>query len=430
MSSQRCRVLITGGGTAGHTNPGIAIAESLVKLGLESSEIRFLGGDRGNEKTLVPAAGFEIDLLSGRGIRRSLSPSALRDNVGAVGGLLGGLGRAVRTVRSLKPDVVVCLGGYAAFAGSAAAVATGTPLVISEQNARASAVNRLFGRFAAVSALPFPDTDLPKGELTGNPIRASVVDAVQSIDQVVARGRLSSRVWPGQADPLTDRVLLAVWAGSLGATRINEAVAGLAERWADRADVAVYHIVGKRDWERFAADRPKADHSGLLYVTVDYENHMAEVLRGSDVALCRAGASTVSELSAVGLPAVLVPLPIATRDHQRANASELVDVGGALLVDDTEVTTDRLESILGPLLDDRQRISTMSEAASSVGRPLAADAVARIVARVGGIVLRDEVSAEAERHRRSDSEIQDEQIRDQPVPDQRIPDQPIKGDAS
>ncbi len=385
MSRQPCRVLITGGGTAGHTNPGIAVAESLVKMGLSPEEIRFLGGERGNEKALVPAAGFDIDLLPGRGIRRSISLSAIRDNVGAVTGLLTGLGQALRTVRTVRPDVVVCLGGYAAFAGSAAAVATRTPLVISEQNARASAVNRLFGRFATVSALPFPGTDLPKGELTGNPIRASVVEAVQSVDQGEARRRIAQRLWSAESEALSQRVILAVWAGSLGATRINEAVAGLAERWDDRSDLAIYHIVGRRDWERFGRERPPSEPAGLLYVTVDYEDHMAEILRGADVALCRAGASTVSELSAVGLPSVLVPLPIATRDHQRANTAELADAGGAITLNDADVTIDSLEAVLGPLLADRERISLMSAAASSVGRPDAADAVARIVARVAGI---------------------------------------------
>lgn len=390
-----CRVLITGGGTAGHTNPGIAIAESLVDLGLRSPEIRFLGGDRGNEKTLVPAAGFEIDLLPGRGIRRSLSPDALRANVGAVTGLLSGLAKAVGLVRKLRPDVVVCLGGYAAFAGSAAAVATGTPLVVSEQNARASAVNRLFGRLATVCALPFPDTDLPKGQLTGNPIRASVVEAVQSVDRAEARLRISKRVWGVETTMaagaptvgIGDRRLLAVWAGSLGATRINGAVAELAERWADRDDLAIYHIVGRRDWETYRTEPAVSVSPGLIYITVDYENNMADVLRGADVALCRSGASTVSELSAVGLASILVPLPIATRDHQRANTAELVASGGAVVLNDDEVTADRLAQILEPLLAEPSRIASMSDAAAAVGRPDAADSVARIVGQVGGIEL-------------------------------------------
>lgn len=382
-----CRVLITGGGTAGHTNPGIAIAESLVKLGMAPAEIRFLGGERGNEGSLVPAAGFDIDLLPGRGIRRALSPAAIRDNVGAVSGLLSGLTRAVSMLRRLRPDVVVSLGGYAAFAGAAAAVATRTPLVISEQNARASAVNRLFGPFADVCALPFPDTDLPKGELTGNPIRSSVVDAVQSVDRAGARARISERVWAGSPTALADRTLLAVWAGSLGATRINQAVAGLADRWVDRDDVAIYHIVGKRDWETFRRETPDPSSSGLVYITVDYENHMADVLRGADIALCRCGASTVSELSAVGLPSLLVPLPIAPRDHQRANAAELVSAGGAILINDADVTADHLQQVLEPLLGDPSTIRSMAEASASVGRPDAADAVARIVGQVGGIDL-------------------------------------------
>ncbi len=375
-------IIITGGGTAGHTNPGIAVAEALVEAGVARRDIHFVGGERGNEATLVGDAGFSIDLLPGRGIQRRMTT----ENIGSVFGLVKGLVKGLAIVIKRKPDVVLCLGGYAAFAASAAAVIRGVPLVVTEQNARASAVNRLFGRWAKVCALPFPDTDLPNGVVTGNPIRAAIVSAVVDNDPAQARRRMAERALPGHdAGTLDGRVVLAVWAGSLGATRINRAVRELAERWSDRADLAIYHIVGRRDWEEFHRDPPPPGHGGLVYMTVEYEDNMADVLTAADVAVCRAGASTVSEIAVAGLPAVLVPLPIATRDHQRANAAELTAAGAAVLVDDADATAERLERALSPMITDPGRRSAMADAARSAGRPDAAAEVAQLVLDAGGL---------------------------------------------
>lgn len=390
-------VIITGGGTAGHTNPGIAVAQALVALGLRPDEVRFVGGARGNEGELVPAAGFAIDLLPGRGIQRRLT----LDNVGAVVGLLRGLVRGLTIVARRRPRAVLCLGGYAAFAASAAAVLLRVPLVVTEQNARASAVNRLFGRFATFNAIPFPDTDLPAGVLTGNPIRPAIVDAVSGADRDLARAALIER-WNGlglgaPVAPLPagegGPTLVAVWAGSLGATRVNRAVNELAESWADRDDVVLYHVVGRRDWESHGGDRPDQP---LAYLRVPYEDHMADLLVAADVAVCRAGASTVTELAVAGLPSILVPLPNAPRDHQRANTRELEQAGGAIVVDDASVDGSALARLLEPLVADPVRRADMAAAARSVGRPDAAADVARLLLDAAG---GDEPSAPAHRQR-------------------------------
>lgn len=380
-------MVITGGGTAGHTNPGIAVAQALVDLGLERDRIHFVGGARGNEGELVSAAGFAIDLLPGRGIQRRLSPSALRANLGAVAGLLAGLAKGVAIVAKRRPAAVLCLGGYAAFAVSAAAVLLRVPLVVTEQNARASAVNRLFGRFAAVNAIPFPDTDLPNGVLTGNPIRPAIADAVADGDAVAARQAIIGRLAPDQASPTVpaeDRTLIAVWAGSLGATRINTAVNELAERWADRDDVVLYHVVGRRDWDSHGGPRPT---QAMPYLRVSYEEHMSDLLVAADVAVCRAGASTVTELAVAGLPAILVPLPNAPRDHQRANTGEVESAGGAIVIADDEVDGARLAELLDPLVTDPARLATMADAATSVARPQAARDVAELLLDAGDLTL-------------------------------------------
>lgn len=372
MKSGARQIVITGGGTAGHTNPGIAVAEALVRQGVDPSAIRFVGGQRGNEKALVPAAGFSIDLLPGRGIERRLSPAS----IGAVFALLAGLVKGFWMVLRRRPAVVLCLGGYAAFAVSFAAVVLRVPLVVTEQNARSSAVNRLMGRWAKVCALPFPDTDLPKGVLTGNPSLEAVVEAVGSGDQAKARATF---------DLPSDRVVLAVWSGSLGATKINTVVRRLAERWADRHDVAIRHVIGRRDWSEFSQPPTVAADGKLVYQLVEYETRMPELLVAADLAVCRAGASTVAELTIAGLPSVLVPLPIAPRDHQRANAEELLDVDGAVLIDDAALDVDGLEAILTPLIEDDERRASMARAARSVARPDAADAVARLVLDAGDV---------------------------------------------
>lgn len=374
------RIVITGGGTAGHTNPGIAVAEALVAAGVERSDVHFVGGQRGNEGRLVADAGFSIDLLPGRGVERRLSPAS----VGAVLSLLAGVAKGFWLVLRRRPSVVLCLGGYAAFAVSMAAVVLRVPLVVTEQNAKSSAVNRLMGRWAKVCALPFPGTDLPNGVLTGNPSLPSVVAAVERGERDAARVALGLTEPSG--DP-TDRVVIAVWSGSLGATSVNRAVQELASRWAHRTDVAIRHVVGRRDWPTFSTAPSEVEEGELLYQLVEYEDRMPLLLVGADLAVCRAGASTVAELSIAGLPAVLVPLPIAPRDHQRANAAELVEVGGAVLVDDGALTADRLIAELGPLVDDPDRRATMAAAATSVARPDAARAVAGLVIEQGDLVV-------------------------------------------
>ena len=367
----RRRIVITGGGTAGHTNPGIAVAEALVEAGVVRERVHFVGGQRGNERTLVPDAGFTIDLLPGRGIERRLSPTA----IGAVFSLVAGVIKGFWLVLRHRPLVVLCLGGYAAFAVSLAAVVFRVPLVVTEQNARASAVNRLMGRFAKVCALPFPDTDLPKGVVTGNPSLAAVVSSVAGGDVAAARERLGLP---------PDRVVVGVFSGSLGATSVNRATRDLAQRWADRSDVAIRHVIGRRDWAEYSTPPEGVEEGQLIYQLVEYETEMPTLLVAADVAVSRGGASTVAELAIAGLPSIVVPLPIAPRDHQRANAEELVQAGGAIVVPDQELDGERLAAELEPLVGDVARRQQMAQAAAGVARPQAARQVAELVMEAAG----------------------------------------------
>ncbi len=357
--------LVAGGGTAGHLLPGLAVADALVARGHDPGTIHFVGSDRGVEATLVPAAGFTLDELPGRGIQRRLTPA----NLVAAWGLLRGTSLGIAIVRRRRPAVVVVLGGHASFACGVGAALARTPLVLLEQNVRAGAVNRVLRRFATASAVSFPGTDLPRAVVTGNPLRPELREAAARPDPGAARAALGLPA---------DRTVVAVFSGSLGSRRINTAVRGLVERWAPRSDLAVRHVVGRRDWAEHASGPPVLPPGGLAYQAVEYEDRMDLLLPAADVAVTRAG-GTVAELAAFGVPAVLVPLPIAPRDHQMANARAVEASGGAVVVPDDELDVDRLQRELTALLDHPDRRAAMAAAMRSTARLDAADRVAELV---------------------------------------------------
>lgn len=361
--------VVAGGGTAGHVLPALAVARELVDRGHDPGTIHFVGSERGQEARLVPAAGLAVTLLPGRGIARRLT----LDNVGAVAGLVRGATGAVRLLSRLRPSVVLSVGGYASVPCSVAAAVLRIPLVLHEQNAVPGLANRLAGRFAVASAVSFPGTALPRAVVTGNPVRAEVL----AIDPSPPRRAGARRALGLPADA----VVVGVSGGSLGARRVNEAVLGLVEAWSDRSGIAVRHAVGSRDWGSVSGRLPRPPAGGLVYQAVEYEERMPDLLAAADVFVCRAGGSTVAELTAVGVPAVLVPLPIAPNDHQTANARAMVDAGAAVLVPDGELTAGRLAAELGPLVADPARLAAMAAAAAGLGHPDAARRVADLVER-------------------------------------------------
>lgn len=357
--------LVAGGGTAGHLLPGLSVARALVDAGHDPATIHFVGAERGPESELVPAAGFTVDVLPGRGIQRRLAAS----NAKAVLDLVRALARGIGLVRRHRPAVVVVLGGYASFACGVGAVLTRTPLVLLEQNQRAGAVNRALRRFAAASAVSFEGTDLPHAHVTGNPLRAEIRAMAEHPDPAGARAALGLPA---------DRTTIGVFAGSLGSRRINDAVRGVAERWADRSDLAIRHVTGKNGFSEAAGAAPTPVEGGLVYQVVPYEDRMHLLLDAADLAVTRSGGS-VFELMAAGLPAVLVPLPIATRDHQTANAEAVVATGGSVLVPDAELDVDRLERELDALLADPDHLHAMAAAMRAAATIDAAEQVAAVI---------------------------------------------------
>jgi undecaprenyldiphospho-muramoylpentapeptide beta-N-acetylglucosaminyltransferase len=360
--------VVAGGGTGGHVLPALAVARALVGLGHRRQDIELVGSRRGQEDALLAEEGFPVTLLAGRGLSRRLGARDLWANVGALVAAGWSLLAALRRVARWRPAVVVSVGGYASFPAGAAAVLLGVPLVLVNVDAVPGLVHRLLGRFAASSTVAYPGTPAPRAVLTGTPVREEIAAVDRSVE-----GRRTARRALGLPE---DRPTVAAFGGSLGARRVNLAVAELATRWATRPDRSIFHVLGRRGWE----ETPPAEvNGGLCYRAVPFESQMGLLYGAADVVVCRAGAITVAELAVAGVPAVLVPLPGAPGDHQNANAAALAEAGAAVVLADAEASGARLSEILAGLLNDPTRLDVMGEAARSLGRPDAAARVARVV---------------------------------------------------
>jgi UDP-N-acetylglucosamine:LPS N-acetylglucosamine transferase len=355
----------------------------MVQRGHEPSSIELFGSRRGHEATTWPALEFPFTLLPGRGIRRSLSPRALVANVGAVAGLVWACVRALGSFVRRRPRVVVIVGGYASFPAGLAAVLTRVPLVSVNTDAVPGAVNGLLGRFAAANAVAFEGTALPRAHVTGTPVRPELSGLDRSPE-----GRRAGRSALGLPP---DRQTVTAMGGSLGALRINRAVASLAGSWEGHGDRTVYHVTGRRDYDSFAGGGAgesggeaggaggAGGKAGLCYRVVPFEERMPQLYSAADVCVSRAGAMSVAELLISGVPAILVPLPGAPRDHQTRNAEAVVALGAAVHLPDPECDGERLAKELEALLSDADRLRAMGEAARRHAHPDAAARIAELV---------------------------------------------------
>lgn len=345
-----------------------AIAEALREAGLDDADLRFVGSRRGQEKNLLGGGPVELMLLPGRGLRRSLSASAWRDNVGAVTGLVIAFVRALGAVRRWRPRAVVSVGGYAAAAVSTAAVLWRRPLILVDLDATPGLTHRLLACFATVRCVTVGEP-AARVVVTGAPVRRDVAAIDRSPDE---RSRAKRRVVPPIDPP---RRVVVVMTGSLGAARVNAAVGDLARRWNERDDLTLVHVTGRRDYDAIAAQRPAS--GALDYRVIDFAD-MRTWWAVADLAICRAGALTVAELTCVALPAILIPLPGAPGDHQGYNARALAAAGAAVVVSDGACTGGELQQRAEALLA-HDVLEEMSRASSRLARPDAAGAIAGII---------------------------------------------------
>lgn len=367
------RIAIAAGGTAGHVNPALALAEELTDRG---HDVQFFGQPTRLEATLVPEAGYPFFPIEVTGFDRSRPWTALT--------ALAHMHTAEHSVegffsREGTPDVAVGFGAYVEMALLRWCSAHGVPYVLHEQNSVPGLANKLCAKRAHTLCLSFPAAKRAfedhvgphtKVILTGNPVRQSVVSATRA----AGRARLGV--------PQDAQVLL-VFGGSLGAQHLNQGVTALKQKLLARDGLYVIHSTGARDFEATRDALGLSDAEAMRWRLMAYIQDMGDALAACDLVLSRAGASSIAEIAALAVPSVLVPYPYATENHQYTNAHFLADAGAAVICDDSAIGSAEFENDVLGLLDDSTRRASMRMAARTLGGANAAAALADAVESVG-----------------------------------------------
>jgi UDP-N-acetylglucosamine--N-acetylmuramyl-(pentapeptide) pyrophosphoryl-undecaprenol N-acetylglucosamine transferase len=353
------RVALAGGGTAGHIEPALSLADALRRLE-PNTEILCLGTERGLETRLVPMRGYELGLIPAVPLPRKLTPKLLT----VPGKLAGALSAAGDQLDRLQADILVGFGGYVATPGYLAARRRRIPTVVHEANPLPGLANRLGARLTPHVYTGHPHAQIRNGRFIGIPLRRQIT----TLDRLAMGDK--ARAFFGLRHDLPT---LLIFGGSQGAQRLNETAFAARPYFRDRG-VQVLHVVGPKN-----ADEPQdLTQDGIPYVAVPYVDRMDMAYAAADVAMCRSGAMTCAELTAVGLPGAFVPLAIGNGE-QAKNAEPIVNAGGGLMVHNSDISVEWIAGELIPLLTDTDRVVTMSEAAARMGRRDADEALAREV---------------------------------------------------
>ena len=353
-------VVVAGGGTAGHIEPALALADAVMRLRPDARVVA-LGTKRGLETSIVPQRGYQLELIPPVPMPRKPTLALLKLPVNVRNSIK--VTRAV--LERVGANVVVGFGGYVALPAYLAA-RNRIPIVVHEANARAGLANKVGARYAVKVAAAVPNSGLGDAEIIGIPLRRSIT----SLDRAALRAKARAHFG---LDPNAPTLL--VTGGSQGAQSINRAVSGAARELAD-AGIGVLHAYGRKN--TIVVQNDQADRGAPPYVAVPYLEQMDLALAAADMTVCRSGAMTVAEVSAVGLPAVFVPLPIGNGE-QSLNATAVVDAGGGILVPDADLTPAKVAELVIPILTDPRRLNAMSRAAMGSGSKTAADVLARMV---------------------------------------------------
>jgi UDP-N-acetylglucosamine--N-acetylmuramyl-(pentapeptide) pyrophosphoryl-undecaprenol N-acetylglucosamine transferase len=339
--------LIMAGGTGGHIFPGLAVAGELRAAGWD---VVWMGARGGMEERLVPPHGYRTAWIRARAARGK----GLAQKLLLPANLLVSFWESLGQLRRIQPDVVLGLGGYVAFPGGMMASLLGKPLALHEQNAIAGLANRVLAEVSDKVMVAFPGA-LKDAEWTGNPVRR----------EIAAMPAPEAR-FAGRSGPLKVMVV----GGSLGAQALNDALPKALALLAEKP--LVVHQAGEKHLETLKNNYAAAGVEGQLLAFID---DMAGCYAEADLVICRAGAVTVAELSAGGMASVLVPFPHAVDDHQTANARFLADQGAAILIQQRDLTPQKLAELLGSL--DRAQLLEMARKARALGKPDAAQIVAK-----------------------------------------------------
>lgn len=346
------KVLIAGGGTAGHINPGIAIA-NYIKEKSRDAQILFVGTKNGLETKLVPHNGFELSLISVKGLRRKLS----FDNIKTFVELFKGLLQARSLIKKFNPDIVIGTGGYVCFPVLFLASRMKIPTLIHEQNSFPGITNRLLSRFVDVVCFAFPEAKRyfkpsVKSVFTGNPIRKEIL----KIKREDARAQLSI----GDAE-----TLVVIFGGSRGAESINETVSKMLYNNLKNMKFKVIFATGEAQFGKYGRNLEKLNNNNIKVVPFIY--NMDTVLSAADLAVCRAGAVTISELTALGVPSILIPSPYVTANHQEHNSRALEEQGAAVVIKEKDLSDEILYNQIENILSSKDKLIKMSENAKRIG---------------------------------------------------------------
>ena len=362
--SQHAFAVVTGGGTSGHVLPALAVADALVDAGHDAASIRYVGAQRGVETRLLPDTPYPHTFLDVVGAQRRLT----RVNLGFVPKMLRSTRTAIRLLREWQPRVVVSVGGYASMPAVFAARRLGVPVVVVSYDRTPGRASRLSALSAAACAVAFENSPLPRAELTGAPVRRTILDVDRSDDV----RRTAARAVLG-LDP--QRFVIAVMGGSLGSGVLNDAIASYVRAHSDDDRLAVRQIAG----ERFVDTVEQVD-GAVLHQVVGYESDMPAVYAACDLMIGRGGASTVHEVAVTGTPAILVPWAGSADDHQTDNVAWLSEVGGAVLLREADIG--RLEETIDWLRADTDRRDELGAAARRRGEIHRSGALASLIERV------------------------------------------------
>ena len=354
------RFVLSGGGTAGHINPALALAEVLQERG---HEVFFAGTPQGVEGRLVADAHIPFTAFKASGINRKRPLSALS----ALTNMIKSTASAKRWLEEIKPDAVVGFGGYVCIPVGRAAKKLHIPLVLHEQNSVMGLANKYLSKAAKVLALTYEVSassiaTQKKSIVTGNPVRKAVINATR------AQGR-------SLLDIADDALVLLVFGGSLGARHINCAVAGLKDRLLEKENLVIVQITGPKEYDAVAESLALSDQERTRWKLFSYQDKMGEVLAACDIVLARAGATSLAEIAARHIPALLVPYPYATEDHQTTNALAYVESGAADMVADADLDTKVFAEKLFALIESDMLRSNMKNIAANLE---AEDAAARL----------------------------------------------------
>ena len=381
MSQRPPRILLAGGGTGGHVYPAIAIADAVRALAPDAA-VAFAGTEARMEWEAVPKAGYEIHPVTVSGFQRGLSPAALARNLSFPFKLARGFADSAGIVRGFDPDVAVGTGGYVSGPVLLTASLMGRPIVLQEQNAYAGATNKLLAKRAEVVFAAFEPARayFPEGkvELSGNPVRSDLGPASEDLRrEALQHYAVPEHIDGPHGSDSAPRVLL-VMGGSLGAGPLNDAVEkDLGALLADPRTFLVWQA-GKRYYDALRARLPESGPIHDRVRLVAYLDRMDLAYAVADLALCRAGALTCSELAVTGTPALLVPSPNVTADHQTKNAQALATANAARLLPEGRLATE-LAQVAPPLLSNPAALEEMRAAALQIARPDAARTIAERV---------------------------------------------------